>query len=429
VRVVFLAPCFCTCIIMMNGGNKVCKYWLQGSCRFGRDCKFLHPKDNQLSANTIQQPGGFASSKNTFATLAQQNNSHKHAASTQPTKEQIRTSIIQDLQTLPIWPFTCYSYDKNTPLLITGDVSPEELRYIAYDQVKKTGNLNQYHATVAQLKADADNKRKQLMSKPDLFLGQTMQQPSSIFVQPNPSQNQNFTFGNFGAQSPVPTPSTLGQHQNQTQNLSFGSFGSPQQPNSNPSQNPVPVFGSASFGGTAFGNAAQSFTQNIATPSQNSGGSAFGKPSFPQPSVFGNTIHPGTSVLGNASIFGDQTQPVPTPPMFGNTSNVNNFNTNNSAFAAPLQNNSNFAQQTPIPQQSIFGDPKPISSPINNTPYNSATPPKPTFAQNNLGSNVSQNDSVSALRGGGNDMYTQIWKAPEFRFGEIPEIEPPEVFR
>jgi predicted lipase len=55
-----------------------------------------------------------------------------------------RTTIQQDMQQPPEWPFTCYGHSGGSECLITGDLSPEELRFEAYKHIKQYGNLTQH---------------------------------------------------------------------------------------------------------------------------------------------------------------------------------------------------------------------------------------------------------------------------------------------
>ncbi len=44
-----------------------------------------------------------------------------------------------------VWPFTSYGFDKGQPSLMPGDLSPDELRWQAYQQLQKTpGNLTSH---------------------------------------------------------------------------------------------------------------------------------------------------------------------------------------------------------------------------------------------------------------------------------------------
>ena len=50
----------------------------------------------------------------------------------------------QDFAASPEWPFSCYGHSGGEPCIITGDLSPEELRFEAYKHIKEYGNLNQH---------------------------------------------------------------------------------------------------------------------------------------------------------------------------------------------------------------------------------------------------------------------------------------------
>jgi hypothetical protein len=52
--------------------------------------------------------------------------------------------IREDFRNGPIYPFTCYEPEKGSPFVLHGDVSLEELRYRAYEELRTKNHLNEY---------------------------------------------------------------------------------------------------------------------------------------------------------------------------------------------------------------------------------------------------------------------------------------------
>ena len=55
-----------------------------------------------------------------------------------------RNQIREDFEKGPTYPFTCYAFEKDGPLLLRGDLSFEEIRYLAYEEIRHKGHLNDY---------------------------------------------------------------------------------------------------------------------------------------------------------------------------------------------------------------------------------------------------------------------------------------------
>jgi nucleoporin-like protein 2 len=158
--------------------KELCRNFQRGSCRYGENCRFLHPQQakpnnpfgfgtqNQQQQQQQQQqnssnPFGFGvqsggSSRpnqfqNTWSRTASTPTGGGAAASTQQTGKQTQPAdhkctdpaackrVMQDdfKNERPMWKLTCYGHWKYFPCDVTGDISYEELRAVAYEEAKR----------------------------------------------------------------------------------------------------------------------------------------------------------------------------------------------------------------------------------------------------------------------------------------------------
>uniref|UniRef100_A0A1J3EPX8 Zinc finger CCCH domain-containing protein 16 n=1 Tax=Noccaea caerulescens TaxID=107243 RepID=A0A1J3EPX8_NOCCA len=160
--------------------KELCRNFQRGSCRFGEACRFLHPQQakpnnpfgfgTQTQQQQQPQPQQQQKSSNPFG-FGVQGGSNKPnqfqpfenkwqrnpstpgggGASAQQTGKQTQQAehkctdpaackrIMQDdfKNERPMWKLTCYGHWKWLPCDITGDISYEELRAMAYDEAKR----------------------------------------------------------------------------------------------------------------------------------------------------------------------------------------------------------------------------------------------------------------------------------------------------
>ncbi|ESQ27605.1 hypothetical protein EUTSA_v10018711mg [Eutrema salsugineum] len=157
--------------------KELCRNFQRGSCRFGEGCRFLHPQqakpNNPFGFGTQsrdQQPQQQQQkSSNPFGFGVQGGSNRPNqfqpfenkwqrtpstpggGASTQQTGKQTQQAdhkctdpaackrVMQDdyKNERPMWKLTCYGHWKYFPCDVTGDISYEELRAMAYDEAKR----------------------------------------------------------------------------------------------------------------------------------------------------------------------------------------------------------------------------------------------------------------------------------------------------
>ncbi|KAK4173531.1 hypothetical protein QBC36DRAFT_335628 [Triangularia setosa] len=392
----------------------VCKFFQQGNCRYGNNCKFEHPRDGNSGQ---QSPFGGG---NRFSALSggQQSAFGGSKQSDQPEYPGLNEETIRkDLQNeLPQWIFSCYGPGKDAPDNLFGgyprEQQPEEIRIhfmkgqLAGEADAALNEIMQLHTvarqqidhTLSNIPAAIQHVRDGINRHPNrhdvckqgtpansgLVFGQPAANPFQSAVQPASSP--------FGAPAQPPAAGGFGQPAALGQKPSpFGApaFGQPAQSAANPSP-----FGQQA-GPSAFGQPAapSAFGQSAAL-----GASAnpFGKPAgaFGQPSALGG----GSKVFGQAAApafgqsgFGQTTQ---APSAFGQSAALgatqspfaaaaaNNTQQNASPFGQPqqpAQNPSPFGQQ-PTPTANPFGQPATNPSPFG-APQPAAAPALNPFGQ------------------------------------------------
>ncbi|XP_022298978.2 uncharacterized protein LOC111107607 [Crassostrea virginica] len=238
----------------------ICKFFMQGNCRYGDNCKFEHPQGgNSGYAYAAQRQlfggggggsrfggGGGGGGNNPFKWSSNdyQRTQQKPASQQVSSGDLINTMIaeVKDWERNKMWPFSCIGFEKDSPCVPDfEDTSPEELRHLAYE-AQKSNTFQGYVDYVQNLMADFSKKR-QMLANANLRTKQKLQSiiddyrlrknrsgssasynAGSLFSSPTPSENsiQSSGFGSFGGSS---TQSAFGSSGGFGSSGSTGGFG------------------------------------------------------------------------------------------------------------------------------------------------------------------------------------------------------------
>ena len=380
----------------------ICKYFLQGNCKFGDSCKNEHPGARSGGFSSQNRFGPFS---NSGASSGGSNNARRDSPWSINTTD-IKTDLTAG-RGLPKWILSTYGPGRQPPasLLEGNEYSFEELRVRFYELAKngQQGQANQ-EATALWSKAQQaitdvtnnvdkvtsfmEDAEKKHPNRPDFCkidgtrpLDEALQLAvSSADPPPKPVQQSGFdmspqpsAFGKPSGAFGQPASSTFGKPSTgfgqpsfgQTSTPAFGHTSQPAtafgQPSTSTFGKPTTGFGQPAFGQTsapAFGQAPQP-SSSFGQPAQTSG---LGSTGFGQPSALG--AKPAFGAPSTSSGFGQPAQ----PSAFGQPASTFGkpaLPTSTSAFGQPSQATSAFGQPTqpstafgkPAQPASAFGQP------------------------------------------------------------------------
>ncbi|KAG7590211.1 Zinc finger CCCH-type [Arabidopsis suecica] len=439
--------------------KELCRNFQRGSCRYGENCRFLHPqqaKPNCRFLHPQQQPqqqqqqqqnssnpfgfgvqGGGSSRSNQFQpfentwsrTASTPTAGGGGAASTQQAGKQTQPAdhkctdpaackrVMQDdfKNERPMWKLTCYGHWKYFPCDVTGDISYEELRAMAYEEAKRGIPLqsivererNLQNSKIAEFENFLRNPYKgSVTANQSPFAATT----PSIFPPTGQINSSPPGFSGFNQQTAFPNTNAGGLNSSGPPNA-FASFN--QQSNNQQTTFPNTNAGGVSSSGPPNPFASfnqQSNNQQTAFPNTNAGGlSSSGPPnafaSFnKQPNAFSvNTPQPVPS-----GPSGFQTHPSTTfkPASFGPGPGL----------ATTPQNNNIFGPSTPAPALN--------TSQNNQTAFNFNVPVASFTAPAVDTTNTSSGTELQI----GDPVDSSIWLKEKWNPGEIPEQAPPDAF-
>ncbi|KAL2410620.1 Nucleoporin AMO1 [Exophiala dermatitidis] len=396
----------------------VCKYFLNGNCKFGSNCRNEHPGAGLANQNRF----GALSGGSGGGRFGGGGNNEGRQEGWRISAEDVRNDMTEG-KGRPKWILTAYGPGRTPPasLLEANELSPEEVRARFYElasqgkqaeadqeaialwnkAVQDMAQIANNASNVVKFMEEADKKHPNRYDFLKMDGTKTRDQFAQEFANNAPSSTP------FG-QSPTPNPfakpaaSTFGQP---SQPSMFGAAGAP----AAGSAFGKPAFGQSGFGsgatqnatGSPFGQAAASSPFGQASSNSEFGKPAFGSPGFGQPSqptsTFGQPSQP-TSTFGQpsqpTSTFGQPSQPTTSAfgqPAFGSSGFGANAPKNpfgpasaasgfgqasqpKSTFGQPSQPTSTFGQ--PSQPTSTFGQPSQPSS-----TFGQPTQPTSTFGQ------------------------------------------------
>ncbi|XP_077990116.1 uncharacterized protein LOC144444541 [Glandiceps talaboti] len=304
----------------------VCKFFVQGNCRYGNQCRFEHPtggynqqwggsggggggggRNQNQNANRWTRRVGFAEpfpqTQNRFAPLTTSQQSGPID------KGQILETVKRDMEeweASKMWLFSCYAVTKAQKTLPgMDDVSPEELRHYTYE-AKQEGSFAQYEQSIVQAVNNVQRQRHDLKS-PDPQLKTNVIQvylgnfnAASVFsttigahaLLSGSSSSIGMSSMQPGLFSSAQGSSSAGSFGSTGTTSSFGGFGNT---------------GTSSFGGFGATDSSTSSFGGIAKTGTSSGFGGFGGPgatSSTQSSGFGGFGGPGATTSTQSSGFG-----------------------------------------------------------------------------------------------------------------------------
>ncbi|KAI9654850.1 MAG: hypothetical protein M1831_005219 [Alyxoria varia] len=454
----------------------VCRFFMQGNCKFGDKCKFEHPRDgapsrapppnpprhqptnNQRFGSLEDRISSAPPRNNNFSNLSQRggrgggfqprggrggSNQRSNRPHNQQTYGLSESTFQDDLKfDKPLWPMSCYgSSDKEVPKLLMGgfptELSPEEVRVEHYISLA-AGNAPERSAPVEQeLMAMANQQMENILNDPsgavDYVIAGEKEHPNRFDMRVESFKGhphglfslENRRKGEGAFKGLAPQRREREDPRNAQFSGGHGNTGAnaPAGPRSNQNQfGQRPGFGQAAQPNkpSAFGAPSQlgQPTRNTFGTGSNNGptqsNSAFGQP---QQNGFANPgfMQQQSNPSGGGAVFASQDEPMVTSPV----------PTSGSGFGAP----NNFGQ----PSQSQFG--KLLFG--NNNPAN-----QPSTFGNMGGSNQSRGMNGMANGGSAQDQtppgltgdrldtpqlreaYGHLARTGEFKDGVMPETAP-----
>ncbi|KIW15045.1 hypothetical protein PV08_07832 [Exophiala spinifera] len=285
----------------------VCKFFLQGNCRYGNNCRNDHPGSgfaNQnrfgaLSGGGANRPGGPGN--------------NRRQDSWRVNSADVRTDLSPD-KARPKWILSSYGPSADCPasLLESNEYSPEEVRVRFYE-----------HATLGK-QAEADQEAIALWNKAEQDMKQIVnnaedvtkfmedaakKHPNRYDIVEKIGSNSRDDGNKPASNTSIGSPFGQNSSANPFSKPAATSFGTPSQPGGFGSPS---TFGKPAFGQTGFGNSGGGFGQPSSTASFGKptfGSSGFGQPAFGQAAQASSPLSQPSQPTGS---FGQPSQPSST---------------------------------------------------------------------------------------------------------------------
>ncbi|OJJ03495.1 hypothetical protein ASPVEDRAFT_195038 [Aspergillus versicolor CBS 583.65] len=357
----------------------VCRFFQQGRCRFGDQCKNEHPGAQQQTFTGGNRFGALSGGSSGFNSRSSSGPGQQSKQSQEPvnygvTVEDIKADLVAG-KGRPDWVFSCYGPGRNAPKQLFGgpqrEQSFEELRLRHYEAAA-SGNPGPAIQEAESMYNEAVNQMevilKNLGAAVKYVVDGGKEHPNRIDITKGDTGPGASQLSAFGQQTPAFQAPGFSQPASSTPAFGQPSFGQPSlgQPSS---------FGQPSSLGqpSGFGQSSLGQPSGFGQPSALGASSGFGKPAFGQPSQPSQSSFGQPSSMG-ASPFGQATgTSSPFSQISGPTSGFGQ------ASASPFsQTGSGFGQPSATPASSGFGTPSQLGNPFGQPSAPLGQPSQPT---------------------------------------------------
>ncbi|KAI9102422.1 hypothetical protein DFS34DRAFT_609102 [Phlyctochytrium arcticum] len=189
-----------------------CKYFLQGTCRYGNSCHYEHTRGQGAGFGTTGNSfGGGGGGGGTFG-AAQNSSTFNQGTNSTSVRDQTIISDLTGPESAIRWPFSSYGFD-DIHLLSDCELSFEEARWDFYNDLKSTGQTNNAASRFREMAQNLNNRLQEIIRNPTLVINQAVSNAPQSFAAnaavPSLGFNSNPSAPNSGFTSNFAAPSSV----------------------------------------------------------------------------------------------------------------------------------------------------------------------------------------------------------------------------